>query len=115
MSTPEIIPPQPRQPEVTHRQEQYIVPETQQQLGVTTPPQNPQPLQIQDQIVVQPVVTHPGDPQVFQIPSTIAHDQKQLEEGAKGSPELAVTWLDTYWLREMKKAIGRGLKVLFGQ
>lgn len=119
MSTPEIVPQEvPRQPEVTPRQEQFIVPETAQQLGVTAPQQTPQPLHGDDnQVLVQPVPSTPTVPEnSFTVPTstTGAHDIKELEKLAHGSDELAITWYDAQWLREVKRKIMKGIKIIFG-
>lgn len=118
MSTPEIIPEQPRAPEVQPRVEQPIVPETQQQLGVSAPPQAPQPVVSENnQIIAQPVATEIVIDQTpsLSIPVVVASSEQELEKGAHGPADLSVTWLDMYWLREMGKAITKGWKVIFGQ
>ena len=118
MSTPEIIPQQPRAPEVTPRVEQPIVPETLQQAGVQTQPQPPKPVTNDDNtVLVQPVVTTPAyDPATtLTVPTTVAMNEKELEKGAQGPANLSVTWLDMYWLRQVGQALKKGWRVLFGQ
>lgn len=123
MSTPEIIPDMPRPADVQPRVEQPIIPETQQQLGVSAPPQNPKPLVADDnQVLVQPVVTTPvipapvADPTpTLTVPANIAQSQKELEKGAAGPADLSITWLDMTWLRDVHRAVSRGWKVIFGQ
>lgn len=117
MSTPEIMPEQPMQPEIVARPEQPIVPETIQSLGVTAPAQTPQPVvSDNNQVIAQPVPTTPTyDPATtLTVPASIAQNEKELEKGAHGPAELGVTWLDMYWLREVGKALQRGWKVIFG-
>ncbi len=117
MSTPEIISEQPVQPEMTPRVEQPIVPETAQQLGVTAPPQAPKPIAAPDNpVVVQPVsiTPLPDETPSLTVPTNIALSEKELEKGATGPSNLAVTWLDMYWLREVGRAFSKGWKVIFG-
>lgn len=117
MSTPEIIPEQPQQPDVEVKPEQFIVPETAQQLGVTAPPKNPKPL-VSDptQAIVQPAPAAVIDTTpVLAVPPEVATSEKELEKGATGPSNLSVTWLDMYWLREVGKALTKGWRVLFGQ
>lgn len=120
MSTPEIVPQEAqRQPEVTARPEQFIVPETAQQLGVTAPQHNPQPLHgDNNQVLVQPIPTTPTIPtNIFTISTgmTGAHDMKELEKLAHGPDELSRTWYDMLWLREAKRKIMKGIQIIFGE
>ncbi len=120
MSTPEIMPPEAQQPpEMTARPEQFIVPETAQQLGVTAPAHNPQPLHgDNNQVLVQPIPTTPTVPaNIFTVPSgmTGAHDMKELEKLAHGPDELARTWYDMQWLREAKRKLMKGIQIIFGE
>ena len=121
MSTPELTPEQPtQQPEVVQpRVEQPIVPETQQQLGVSAPPQAPQAVvNDNNQVIATPVptqvVVEDTTPAVV-VPVELAADEKELEKGAHGPSNLAVTWLDMYWLREVGKAFSKGWRVIFGK
>jgi hypothetical protein len=114
MSTPEILPEQPQQMEVTHVVEKYDIPETQQQLGITTPPVAPEPVVADNKVIAQPVVTHPADPTVFQVPAdTGAHNISELQKLAKGDATLSKTWYDAQWLREIKKKIKLGFTAIF--
>lgn len=119
MSTPEIIPEQSlTQPELIQaRVEQPIVPETQQQLGVSALPQTPQAVvNDNNQVIAQPIPTQVEDttPAVT-VPVEIALSEKELEKGAYGPSNLSVTWLDMYWLREVGKAFTKGWRVIFGK
>lgn len=118
MSTPEIIPEQPRQPDVEPRVEGLVIPETEQQLGVSAPPQAPQAVvSDNNQIIATPVQTAVQiDPvTTITVPANLATNEKELEKGAHGPSNLAITWLDMYWLREVSKALSKGLRVIFGQ
>lgn len=120
MSTPEIVPEQGiSQPEtVQPRVEQPIVPEKQQQLGVTAPPQAPDPVVTDmNQVLAQPVTVavQVDETPYVAIPLEVATNEQELEKGAHGPSNLAVTWLDMYWLREMGKAITKGWRVIFGK
>lgn len=114
MSTPEILPEQPQQTEITHVVEKYDIPETQQQLGITTPPVAPEPVVVDNTVIAQPVVTHPADPTVFQVPAdTGAKSLVELKKLAKGDSTLSRTWYDAQWLRDIQKKIKQGLTAVF--
>lgn len=115
MSTPEIIPEQPRTNEVTKIPEQPEISETLVQAGISVTPTTPKPI-ISDnsQVIASPVVTTPSDQNVFVVPQKIAKSEKELEKGANGPANLSITWLDATWLRGVKKALQKGWKIVFG-
>ncbi len=114
MSTPEILPHQPQPVEVSHVVEKFDIPETQQQLGITTPPVTPDPVVVDDRVIAQPVVTHPSDASVFQVPAdTGAKNLIELKKLSKGDSTLSKTWYDAQWLREIQKKIKQGLTAVF--
>ncbi len=119
MSTPELVPEQPRQPDIQPRVEQPIVPETQQQLGVSAPPQVPDPVVTENEVLAQPTATavtpiEDTTPSVT-VPIEVAMSEIELEKGSQGPSNLAVTWLDMFWLREVGKAVSKGWRIIFGQ
>ena len=71
-----------------------------------------------NQVIAQPiptqVETEDTTPAVT-VPVEIALSEKDLEKGAHGPSNLAVTWLDMYWLREVGKAFTKGWRVIFGK
>lgn len=117
MSNPEISTEVAKNPEIKIHPEQFIVPETIQQIGVSAQQQTVNPLTDDSN---QPLAT-PTDPDptqtfhVLTVPSDIAHDPKELVAGAHGPANLSVTWLDMYWLREMQIALSKSWKVIFGK
>lgn len=119
MAGPELQPqdlqnnPEPQN--ISTRQEQYVVPETQQSLGITAPQVDPG--KIATPITPSPAVPAPAndDPTpVFNLATNIARSESELEEIAKkGDPERAKTWLGWHLLRQIKKHISNGVRVVF--
>lgn len=105
-TTPEIQKPEAQG--VSERQEEFIVPETlQQSTGVQVVQKNfnPQVKGDAGQVLIQ---TPPA--QVITI--TPPSDTQTLISQSKGDTGSSVTWLATFWLRVIKKALFFGWKVL---
>lgn len=104
-ATPEI--PRPEAQDVTERQEEFIVPETLQSSGVKV---------VQKTFKTQ--VTNDKGAPVIQTPPTqvvsvtLPSDQATLTSQAKGSASSSLTWLATFWLRVIKKAMHFGWKII---
>lgn len=104
-TTPEIL--KPEAPEITERQEEFIVPETLQQAGVKVV-QKTFKAQVMDDKGKPIIQTPPTQVITVSLPS----DQVTLAKQAKGSPSLSLTWLAAFWLRIIKKALHFGWKLV---
>lgn len=104
-ATPEI--PRPEVPQVTERQEEFIVPETLQQSGVQVVQKNFK-TQIKDDHGTPLIQTPP--PQVIAI--NPPYDTDTLTREAKGDISSSTTWLAGFWLRIIKKALYFGWKII---
>lgn len=103
-ATPEI--PRPEVPQVQERQEEFIVPETLQGSGIKVVQKNFK-AQVKDdkgQAVVQTPPT-----QVISV--TPPADDATLASQAKGSVSSSLTWLATFWIRVIKKAMHFGWQI----
>lgn len=117
MAGPELQPqdvqnnPEPQN--VSTRQEQYVVPETQQSLGITAPQMDPTKIAIPAPTSATPAITADDSTPVFNLATNIARSESELEEIAKkGDPDRAKTWLGWHLLRQIKKHISNGVRVV---
>ena len=93
--------------------EQVEIPrELEEATGVQAVPHQPQPLQQKGKIVAQPMIPA-RDPSGSSI-TIPAHDEKELEQMAKGDLESSETWFGAYWLYRLHKAIRSGVKAIYG-
>lgn len=108
-ATPETLKPQvPETPQVTEYQEEFIIPEKlQQSTGVQFQQKNFK-AQVKDNSGKPLIQTPPT--QVITI--TPPSDQGTLTQQAKGSKSLSITWLSSFWLRIIKKALHFGWKII---
>ena len=105
-ATPEI--PKVEAPQITERQEEFIVPETlQQKTGVQVVQKNFKP-QVKDDHG-QPLVQVPPTQVVTVQPPA---DDTTLTNWSKGSITSSQSWLGMFWLRIIKKAISLGWKII---
>lgn len=104
-ATPEI--PRPEAPQVTERQEEFVVPETLQQSGVQVVQKNFKP-QIKDDHGMPLTQTPPAKVITVTPPS----DTETLTTQAKGDITSSITWLAAFWLRIIKKAAYFGWKIV---
>lgn len=104
-ATPEI--PRPEVPQITERQEEFIVPETLQQSGVQVVQKNFKQ-QIKDDHGMPLVQTPPAKVITITPPS----DTDTLIIQAKGDTTSSLTWLAAFWLRIIKKASLFGWKII---
>ena len=102
---------QPKVPEgVQERPEQMIVPERIQDLA--KPTQTQVTAQVTDDQGQQLIQTSQTTLPVITIASDVTDDQ--LEELSKGSSLDSITWLATFWIRAIKKAMHFGRKIVRG-
>lgn len=105
-ATPEIL--KPEAPQVTERQEQFVVPETLQQAV-------PQMKVVQKNFNAQ-VKDDKGQP-IIQTPPTQVisvtppSDPTTLISWSKGPITSSISWLGMFWIRILKKAMLFGWKV----
>ena len=104
-ATPEI--PRPEAPQVTERQEEFVVPETLQQSGVQVVQKNFKQ-QIKDDHGMPLIQTPPAKVITVTPPS----DTETLTGQSKGDTSSSLTWLAAFWLRIIKKAMYFGWKIL---
>lgn len=103
-ATPEIL--RPEAPQMSERQEEFIVPETLQSSGVKV---------VQKTFKAQ-VTDDKGSP-VIQTPPTQVititppSDTTTLTQQANGSVGASLTWLAAFWLRIIKKAMHFGWQI----
>lgn len=122
MATPEIHSQQTQesakaqlgQEKIETRQEEYVVPETQTQLGITAVPTALKPLVDENQnVVAQPVGVQP---QVFTVTTSIVDSEADLTQlTQKGNPDESKTWLGWHILRQVKKHVLKGFSVVFAK
>jgi hypothetical protein len=106
-ATPEIS--RPEAPQIQERQEEFIVPENLQSSGVKVVQKN-----FRSQITNnngQPVVTTPPT-QVVSV--TPPGDDATLLAQSKGDVSSSLTWLASFWLRVIKKAMHFGWQIVSG-
>lgn len=105
-ATPEI--PRPEAPQVTEKQEEFIIPETlQQSTGVQVVQKNFK-AQVKDDSGKPLIQTPPTQVVTVQPPA----DDTTLQNWSKGSINSSQTWLGIFWIRIIKKAIALGWKIL---
>lgn len=105
-ATPEI--PRPEIPQVTERQEEFVVPETlQQNTGIQVVQKNFK-AQVKDD-AGKPIIETPPE-KVVEV--TLPTDTETLGTWVKGSADSSQTWLGAFWLRVIKKAIYFGWKII---
>ncbi len=107
-ATPETLRPEAL-PQIQERQEEFIVPETLQSSGMKVVQKN-FTAQVKDD-KGQPVIQTPPTQVVTVAPP---YDQTTLTTQAKGSASSSTTWLASFWLRVIKKAIHFGWKIVGG-
>ncbi|GEM_PF-1175517 len=111
---PQDVQTNPEPQNVSTRQEQYVVPETQQSLGITAPQVDPSKIAIPTPAVANPVAPVDDSVPVFNLATNLAKSESELEEIAKkGDPDRAKTWLGWHLLRQIKKHISNGVRVVF--
>lgn len=105
-ATPETL--KPEVPQIQERQEEFIVPETLQSSGIKVVQKNFK-AQVKDDKGVSVIQTPPT-----QVITTVQppSDTATLTQQAKGSTTSSITWLATFWLRIIKKAIHFGWKII---
>jgi len=105
-ATPEIL--RPEVPEVSERQEEFIIPETlQQSTGVQVVQKNFKSQIKDDQ--GQPLIQTPPT-QVIEVSPPA--DAETLKDWTKGPIDSSQTWLGAFWLKIFKKAMLFGWKIL---
>lgn len=104
-ATPEI--PRSEAQDVSERQEEFIVPETLQTSGIKVV-QKTFKTQVTDDKGAPVIQTPPT--QVVSV--TLPSDPATLATQAKGSTDASLTWLATFWLRVIKKAVHFGWKII---
>ena len=105
-ATPEI--PKPETPQITERQEEFVIPETlQQRTGVQVVQKN-FTAQVKDDHG-QPLIQTPPT-QVIEVSPPAGGEE--LKEWSKGSIDSSKTWLGAFWLRIVKKALYFGWRIL---
>lgn len=104
-ATPEI--PRPEAPQVVERQEEFVVPETLSGSGVKVVQKNFK-AQVNDDKGT-PVISTPPTQVVTVTPPT---DDTTLLAWSKGDTTNAMTWLATFWLRIIKKAMHFGWQIV---
>lgn len=104
-ATPEIS--RPEVTEVSERQEEFIVPETLQQSGMKVVQKNFK-AQVKDDKGAPLIQTPPAQVITVSPPS----DQATLTKQAGGSVTSSLTWLATFWLRVIKKALHFGWRIV---
>lgn len=105
-ATPEI--PRPEIPQVSERQEEFIIPETlQQSTGIQVVQKNFKS-QIKDDHG-QPLIQTPPT-QVIEVNPPA--DEETLKDWAKGSTDSSQTWLGMFWKRILEKAVYFGWRIL---
>ena len=107
-ATPETL--RPEVPQVTERQEEFIVPENLQSTGVQMVQKNFK-AQVKDN-KGNPVIQTPPT----QVITTVQppSDTVTLTQQAKGDTTSGATWLAAFWLRIIKKALHFGWRVVSG-
>ena len=105
--TPEI--PRPEAPQVSERQEEFVVPETLQGSGVKV---------VQKSFTAQ-VKNDQGQPLIQTPPTQVITvtppaDDPTLTTWSKGSITSSLTWLGAFWIRVVKKALHFGWRVVSG-
>ncbi|MBN1169376.1 hypothetical protein JXA63_05830 [Candidatus Woesebacteria bacterium] len=99
----------PKTPEqVKERQEEFIVPEKIQDIGLKT---------TRSQVTAQ--VTDDDDNQLISTPTrkvtvTLPADKDVIEEWTKGDKAKSSTWLGYFWVRIIKKALHFGWDLVVG-
>lgn len=107
-ATPEIL--KPEAPQISERQEEFVIPETlQQKTGMQVVQKNFKS-QIRDDHG-QPLIQTPP---VQMITVTPPSDTQTLTSQSKGDTASSLTWLATFWLRVIKKALYFGWKIIGG-
>jgi hypothetical protein len=104
-ATPEIL--RPEAPQISERQEEFVVPETLQQSGIKVV-QKTFKAQVSDDNGAPMIQAPPAQVITVQPPS----DQATLNKQAKGSVSSSLTWLAAFWLRIIKKATYFGWRVV---
>ena len=106
-ATPEVL--KPEAPQITERQEEFVVPETLQSSGVKVVQKNFKAQVKNDK--GQTVISTPPT-QVISI--TPPSDDATLLAWSKGDMTSAMTWLAAFWIRIIKKAMHFGWQVVGG-
>lgn len=105
-ATPEIT--RPETPQVSERQEEFVVPEAlQQSTGVQVVQKNFN-AQIKDDHGTPLIQTPP--PQVISVQPPA--DDATLKTWSGGSINSSQSWLGVFWIRIIKKALALGWKIL---
>ena len=107
-ATPEIPRGEPQVQEV-QKEAEFIVPETLQQSGIKVVQKNFK-AQVNDD-KGSPIIQTPPTQVIAVTPPA---DQTTLTSWSKGSVGSSLTWLGTFWLRMLKKAMHFGWKI-FGK
>lgn len=105
--TPEVL---QAEPQVQERKEEFIVDETLSKAGAQVV-QKTFKAQVKDDKGVPLIQTPPTKVISVSPPS----DQQTLTNQSKGSVSSSLTWLATFWLRVIKKAIHFGWSIVGGQ
>lgn len=107
-ATPEIL---KTEPQITERKEEFVIPETlQKKTGVQVVQKNFK-TQIKNDNG-QPLIQTPMTQVITIAPPA---DSATLAGWAKGSTFSSLSWLATFWIRIIKKAMLFGWKVIGGQ
>ena len=104
-ATPEIL--RPEAPNISERQEEFIVPETLQQAGIKVVQKNFK-AQVKSDKGVPLIQTPPA--QVITVAPPAA--QTVLTSWSKGPITSSISWLGMFWLRVIKKAIHFGWQII---
>lgn len=108
-ATPEIPRPEPQVQEV-NKEAEFIVPETLQGSGMSVVQKNFKAQVKNDN--GQPVIQTPPTQVITVTPPA---DSNTLADWSKGSVTSSLTWLGTFWIRVIKKALHFGWKIISGQ
>lgn len=108
-ATPETL--RPEAPQVSERQEEFIVPETLQSSGVKVVQKNFK-AQVKDN-KGQPVIQTPPAQVITTVQPPM--DTQTLIQTAKGDTASSSTWLAAFWLRVIKKALHFGWQIIGGK
>lgn len=104
-ATPETL--QPEAPQIVERQEEFIVPENLQSTGVKVVQKTFKAQTNDDK--GSPLIQTPLS-QVISV--TPPADDKTLVTQSNGSVSSSLTWLATFWIRVIKKALHFGWKIV---
>lgn len=103
-ATPEVLKPEP---EISERKEEFIVDETLKNAGVRVVQKNFTAQVKNDK--GQPIIETPPEQVVTVTPP---YPEATLKTQAKGPTTSSLTWLATFWVRIIKKALHFGWRVI---